>query len=184
MRIIAGKWKGKQILSPKTEKIRPTLDRVKESIFSVIDGYIGEAKVLDLFGGTGNLGIEALSRGAKEVYFNDINKEALNLIYNNIRLTQFESCVRISRKEYDKCIRSFENMEDKFDIIFLDPPYASKYEEDALNLIVKFNILKEDGIIVLETDKRKIFNENIKGLVLKDKRTYGRVMIRLYIWEA
>lgn len=184
MRIISGKWKGKQLLSPKTDKIRPTLDRVRESVFSIINKHIIDAKVLDLFSGTGSLGIEALSRGAKEVYFNDINKQALKLIYDNIRLTQFESCVKISKKEYDKCLTSFKNIEDKFNIIFIDPPYDSTYEENALNLIVKFNILKEDGIIVLETDKRKRFNENIKGLVLKDKRKYGRIIIRLYIWEA
>lgn len=184
MRIIAGSKKGKKIKSPDTEKTRPTLDRVKEGLFSMLIRDIPNARVLDLFGGTGNLAIEALSRGAAYAHINDIDKDAIKLIYDNIRLTQLESCVKITRKEYSKCLKGFGAEKDKFDVIFLDPPYMTKYEENVLGLIVEYKILSKDGIIVLETDKRKEFNENIDGLVLKDKRTYGRVMVRLYIWEA
>lgn len=184
MRIIAGSRKGKKLKSPDTERTRPTLDRVKEGVFSMLVSDIPNARVLDLFGGTGNLAIEALSRGALFAHINDIDKNAIKIICDNIRLTQFESCAKITRKEYSKCLKGFENLDDKFDIIFLDPPYATKNEENMLDLIVKHKVLSEDGIIVLETDKRKEFNENIEGLILKDKRTYGRVMVRLYIWEA
>lgn len=186
MRVIAGSKKGKVLKSPTTEKTRPTLDRVKEAVFSMLTNDIENARILDLFSGTGNLAIEALSRGAEFAHINDIDKEALKVIYDNIRLTQFESYVKITRKEYEKCLKGSytENEQDKFDIIFLDPPFNKKYEQDVLENIVKYKVLKENGVIVLETDKRKEFNEAIDGLVLKDKRTYGRVMIRVYIWEA
>lgn len=184
MRIIAGAWKSKRILSPSTERIRPTLDTVKESVFSILKNYIQDADVLDLFAGTGNLGIEALSRGASFVWFNDIDSEAIKIISKNVILTDYQTCVKITRKDYDKCLKQLSSEKMKFDIIFLDPPYTTKCEEKALEKIVIEEILKKDGIIVLETDKRKEFNENVKGLILKDKRIYGRVMIRLYEWEV
>lgn len=107
----------------------------------------------------------------------------LALFYGNVRLTQTENCVKITRKEYEKCLKQVNAEGYKFDIIFLDPPYNCNYEEIALNKIVEYDILNKNGIIVLESDKRKDINENIPGLNLKDKRTYGRVIIRLYELE-
>ena len=104
MRIIAGKNKAKRLISPKTNKIRPTLDRVKEPLFSILMPYIQNANVLDLFAGTGALGIEAISRGATFAWFNDINKEATYLISSNLTLTGAQNCAKITRKEYDKCL--------------------------------------------------------------------------------
>lgn len=183
MRIIAGKWKAKRLMTPKTEKIRPTLDRIKEGLFSILMPYIKNADVLDLFAGTGNLGLEALSRGSRFVWFNDINKEARNIISQNVRLTEYENCVKITGKEYEKCLKQIYVENAKFDIIFIDPPYDTKYEEKALNLITEYKLLRPDGIVVLEGDKRKEFNENVDNLILKDKKIYGRVVIRLYKWK-
>ncbi len=180
MRVIAGKWKSKILNSPKTNKTRPTLDRIKEALFSIITPYIKDAVVLDLFAGTGNLGIEALSRGAKFVYFNDVNYEAVKVIYSNVQLTNYENYVKITKKDYDKCLKSLIDENVQFDIIFLDPPYESKIEEKCLNTISDSTLIHEDTIIILESDKEKIFNENIDGLCLIDKRTYGRVMLRIY----
>jgi len=184
MRIIAGQWKAKRITSPNTERVRPTLESVRESIFSIINSYIEGAEVLDLFGGTGSLGIEALSRGSNFVWFNDIDKQAIKIISTNVTLTEYQSCVKITRKDYDKCLKQIASEKRQFDIIFLDPPYNTKYEEKILEKIAIEGVLKKEGIIVLETDKRKEFNEKIKGLILKDKRIYGRVMIRIYKWEV
>lgn len=183
MRIITGKSKGRKLVGPNEKDIyiRPTLDRVKEPLFSIIKQNILGARVLDLFAGTGNLGLEAISQGASYAVLNDKSPTALSIISTNVRLTHSENCVKISRKEYDKCIKSLEG--DKFDIIFLDPPYATNFEQDALEKIVMFGILKKDGIIVLESDKTKEINENISGLQMKDKRTYGRVTLRVYILE-
>ena len=180
MRIIAGEWKSKILNSPKTEKTRPTLDRVKEALFSMLTPYIEDAVILDLFSGTGNLGIEALSRGAKFVYFNDVNHDAIKVIYSNVQLTNYENCAKITKKDYEKCLKSLNEENIQFDIIFLDPPYEAKVEEKCLSIISESNLIHEDTRIILESDKEKKFNENIEGLQLVDKRTYGRVMLRTY----
>lgn len=180
MRIIAGNWKGKILNSPKTEKTRPTLDRVKEALFSILLPYLHDANVLDLFSGTGNLGIEALSRGAKYTHFNDINHDAIKVIYSNVQLTNYQDCAKITKKDYEKCIKSLNEENVKFDIVFLDPPYEAKVEEKCLELLSKSNIIHNDTVIILESDKDKKFNECVDGLYLTDKRTYGRVMLRTY----
>ena len=180
MRVIAGKWKSKILNSPKTTKTRPTLDRVKEALFSMLMPYIDDAVVLDLFSGTGNLGIEALSRGAKFVHFNDLNNEAIKVIYSNVELTNYENYAKITKKDYEKCLKSLNEQNIKFDVIFLDPPYEAKVEEKCLDIISKSNLIHKDTVIVLESDKEKIFNETVDGLRLVDKRTYGRVMLRTY----
>lgn len=185
MRIIAGKFKGKKLNTPseKNTKIRPTLDRIKEPMFSILMPYLKNAKVLDLFAGTGSLGLEAISRGASFVHLNDINKEALGVISSNIQLTVGSKYARISRKEYQKCLKSLSSNNEKFDIIFLDPPYELGYEENCLKLISDYELLSSDGVIVLESDKIKSFPENVANFKQIDKRTYGRVTLRLYSWR-
>ena len=180
MRIIAGNWKGKILNSPKTDKTRPTLDRVKEAQFSMLLPYLEGAVVLDLFSGTGNLGIEALSRGAKYVHFNDVNHDAIKVIYSNVQLTNYQDCAKITKKDYEKCIKSLNEEKKQFDIIFLDPPYEAKVEEKCLEMLSKSNLIHSDTVIILESDKEKKFNECVDGLELTDKRTYGRVMLRIY----
>ena len=180
MRIIAGERRAKQLISPKTTKTRPTLDRVKEALFSILTNDIEGAIVLDLFSGTGNLGIEALSRGAKFAYLNDIDSEAVKLIYSNVQLTNYEKYAKITRKDYEKCLKLLEKNNVVFDIIFIDPPYASKVEEKCLEYLSKSCIMNQKSIIILESDKDKVFNEQVEGLSVIDKRTYGRVMLRLY----
>ncbi len=181
MRIIAGEWKSKRLLSPKTEKTRPTLDRVKEAIFSIISKSIPEATVLDLFSGTGNLGIEALSRGSKFCYFNDIDNNALKTIFSNIKLTNYEEYAKISKKEYEKCIKGLENEKVSIDVVLLDPPFGAKVEKKCLELLSKSSIIHKDTKIVLETDKDTLFAEDIAGLELITKKIYGRIMIRIYV---
>lgn len=180
MRIIAGKFKGRKLVEFEVDSTRPTLDRIKEPMFSILMPYLSDAKVLDLFSGTGNLALEAISRGASFAWLNDMNKRALKVISSNVRLTQCEKCVRITGKDYEKCLKQLHEEGMVFDVIFLDPPYECKYEEKMLKLIADYGILDDSGVIVLESDKRKDVEENIQGLKLKDKRTYGRVVIRLY----
>ena len=183
MRIIAGKFRGRKLQEFNVESTRPTLDRIKEPLFSILMPYMEDAKVLDLFSGTGNLALESISRGAKFAWANDINKNALKVIIGNVRLTGVENCVKITGKDYEKCLKQIHAEGEKFDIIFLDPPYATDFESKVLNLIVEYDILNKDGIIVLESDKRKELKTNIPGLNLKDERTYGRVIIRFYELE-
>lgn len=183
MRIIAGKFRGRKLLEFENESTRPTLDRVKEPLFSILTPYIKDSCVLDLFSGTGNLAIEAISRGASFAWLNDINMRALKVIYGNVRLTGIENYVKITKKEYEKCLKQVSKENMKFDIIFLDPPYACDYEKNVLKKIVEYDLLKSNGIIVLESDKRKEIDCSIPGLNLKDERTYGRVIIRFYELE-
>jgi len=183
MRIIAGKFRGRKLQEFDVETTRPTLDRIKEPLFSILMPYMENASVLDLFSGTGNLAIEAVSRGAKFAWLNDINKRALKVIIGNVRLTGCENYVKITGKDYIKCLKQIHEEGVKFDIIFLDPPYSMNCEQNLLELIVEYDILNENGIIVLESDKRKEININIPELNLKDERTYGRVIIRLYKLE-
>ena len=183
MRIIAGKFRGRKLQEFNVETTRPTLDRIKEPLFSILMPYMEGSRVLDLFSGTGNLGIEAVSRGAKYCWLNDINKSALKVIISNVRLTGCQNCVKITKKEYEKCLKQIHAEGNTFDIIFIDPPYACDYEENVLKLILDYNILNKDGIIVIESDKRKEVNIDVPGLKLTDERIYGRVIIRLYKLE-
>lgn len=195
MRIIAGKFKAKRINSPKTDKTRPTLDRVKEALFSIIDSYIDEGEVLDLFGGTGNLALEAISRGANFAWINDKESLSISTILSNVKLTNTTEYVKITKKDYAKCLNQIVKEDKLFDVIFLDPPYDSNLAIDTLNFISECEdkVLKKDGIIVYETDKNFLLKleKNNKADILKsfknlqciDERAYGNVVLMLYKWR-
>lgn len=190
MRIIAGKYKGKRLNSPKTIKTRPTLDRVKEAIFSMIDDNVVDSKVLDLFGGTGSLGIEMLSRGAKYCVINDIDKNAFKVILSNIQLTNCSNCVKISMKDYLKCLKQINESNEEFDIVFVDPPYESECGIKTLEYISNNkSILSKNGVIVYETDKSFLNDdmtnhiENLENLECVKTKIYGRVIVKLFRWR-
>ncbi len=195
MRIIAGKYKAKIINGPKSEKTRPTLDRVKEALFSIINNYINNnATVLDLFSGTGNLAIESISRGAKFAWINDIENVAISTIISNTQLTNCAEYVKITKKDYIKCLNQIINENILFDVIFIDPPYDSLYGIKTLDYIsnTKDKILSKDGVIVYETDKNFISKiqkkddnilDNFENLECFDVRNYGNVVLRLYRWR-
>lgn len=195
MRIIAGNNKAKRLNSPKTKNTRPTLDRVKEALFSIISNYIENAVVLDLFSGTGNLGLEAISRGASFAWLNDSNNLAISTIISNTQLTKNQNYVKITKKDYTKCLAQIVQNDLKFDVIFLDPPYDSMFGIQTLKIIdeSKDKILKENGIIIYETDKNfvqklsKDFNydvfDSFKNLKCIDERSYSNVVLKLYKWR-
>ena len=195
MRIIAGNNKAKRLNSPKTKNTRPTLDRVKEALFSIISNYIENANVLDLFSGTGNLGLEAISRGASFAWLNDSNNLAISTIISNTQLTKNQNYVKITKKDYTKCLAQIVQNDLKFDVIFLDPPYDSMFGIQTLKIIdeSKDKILKENGIIIYETDKNfvqklsKDFNydvfDSFKNLKCIDDRSYSNVVLKLYKWR-
>ncbi len=195
MRIIAGSAKAKRLVSPKTEKTRPTLDRVKEALFSIINNYIKGAYVLDLFGGTGNLALEAISRGAKFAWINDKENLSISTIISNVKLTKTQEYVKITKKDYAKCLNQILSEDMLFDVIFLDPPYDSDLGINTLNTISesKDKYLKQDGIIIYETDKnfllkleknnRREVLENFTNLQCIDERAYGNVVLKMYKWR-
>ena len=177
MKIISGKYKGRILEGFDLKGTRPTMDRVKESLFAMIQNNILDSTVLDLFSGSGNLGIEALSEGAKFSYFVDVNKQACKTIKNNLEKIG-DSNYKVIETDYLKEIDNFYNEKIKFDIIFLDPPYNTDYIKKSLEKIEQYNLLKDKGIIVCESnelDKIKI----TKFLQLKKEKKYGDKFIVL-----
>ena len=176
MRIISGNARGTKLYTLEGNNTRPTLDRVKEALFNKINFQLEEAIVLDLFAGSGALGLEALSRGSKIAYFGENSHQAAKVIEKNIQKTKMQDKAKLIIKDYKKVLEDVKQI--KFDIIFLDPPYATNYDIEAIELVVKFNLLKENGLIVLETDSNEKENK-IKTLNIKidDVRKYGRVKL-------
>ena len=156
---------------------RPTADRVKEALFSIIQFEIPNAAVLDLFGGTGQLGIEALSRGAKNAVFVDAREDACNLIRENLRRTKLESGGRVIRGDYMDYLRCCH---EQFDIIFLDPPYAEVFLENALKYITEIDILRSGGIIVTERPLGKVLPWEFVGFTRSRDYKYGKTLLAIY----
>ena len=175
MRVISGQFKGRKLKTLEGINTRPTADRVKESLFNILATKVYDAKVLDLFAGSGSLGLEALSRGAISCVFVDYSKEAINIVKENVKLCRQENNSKFINKDYTEAINS---LNDEFDIIFVDPPYSKGIE--LLVLEKARNILSKNGIIIVETDQTDIPPDEINGLVKYDSRKYGRTIISFY----
>lgn len=176
MRIISGSRKGRKLVSFEGDSIRPTTDRVKESIFNLIQNFLPGAAVLDMFGGSGALSLEALSRGASFATIVDADKNSIKVIEKNIELTSFaEETKVLCRRAEDFA----ETVSGKFDIIFLDPPYNKGFVIPILNTISRRGMLSENGIAVLESDYRDEHGE-IDGFEILKQRKYGRTYITVY----
>lgn len=175
MRVISGKYKGRKIEGYDIEGTRPTQDRVKESLFAMIQEDLIDSICLDLFSGSGNLGIEALSNGASFSYFVDNNKNCIDVIKKNLKDIKDTSVLNL---DYKDALEYFKNNNIKFNIIFLDPPYNLNCLDYILNKIVEYNLLEKDGLVICEYefDNFKEYN-NLK--IIKDKK-YGYKNIRIY----
>ena len=177
MRVISGKARGVNLKTPDGVLTRPTIDRVKEALFSIINFDIPASNVLDLFGGTGQLGIEALSRGAKSAVFVDQREDACKLIKENLRRTKLEQDAKVVRMDY---LDYLKRCKDKFDIIFLDPPYAEVFLENALKCITEIDILQSGGIIVAERPLGKDLPWDFEGYTRSKDYKYGKVLLTIY----
>ena len=153
MRVVAGRYRGKNLASPKNDDVRPTTTRIKETLFNVVQGYVQDSVVLDLFAGSGALGIEAISRGAKHVDFVDRAKDSIALVYQNLKGIDGEYTVQ--NVDFMSALRSAYIGGTKYDLIFVDPPYATALGEMALQTIFDLALLKDDGIIVFEHGSEK-----------------------------
>lgn len=166
MRIIGGKYRGRVLAAFKGQDIRPTSDRAKEAVFNILAPEINGANVLDLFCGSGSVGLEAISRGADLVVFNDISKDSLAVLKKNLAL------IRQTAPVYNLDYKVFLSRIDiTFDIIYIDPPYKSGAGEDALRMIAQRRLLNTGGVAILESDKP--FSGEIENLVRYDERKYG-----------
>ncbi len=177
MRVISGTAKGIVLKTPEGLATRPTADRVKEAMFSIIQFELPGGRVLDLFAGTGQLGIEALSRGAKSVVFVDAQDSACKLIRENLKRVKFESSSQVVRSDYLSFLR---NCKEKFDIILLDPPYVEEFLENSINFITEIDILQSNGIIVTERPLEKELPWNFPGYSRSRDYKYGKTLLTIY----
>lgn len=177
MRIISGKARGTKLYTLEGENTRPTLDRVKESIFNILQGKIEGAQILDLFSGSGAIGLEFLSRGAERAVLCDKSKEAINIIKKNIEKTHMEERAQVINTDFENCLEKLKN--EQFDIIYLDPPYKTTYILQSLEKIIQLNIAKKESQIIIETDDAERIEKEIENLNIEiiDKRKYGRATI-------
>lgn len=174
MRVISGTIRGKRLKEPSDYSIRPTTDKVKESIFNIIQFDIEGRNVLDLFAGTGQLGIECLSRGAASVTFVDQSKEAISIVKQNLK-----TCGLEARVVQDDSI-AFLSRGAKYDIIILDPPYATNLLDKALEIINSVDILSEGGIIMCESAREKHMPELKMPYFKRKEYNYGKVKLTTY----
>ena len=179
IRVISGKYKGKRLKKVPGSVVRPMPDKLKESLFSIIQEDVRESVFLDGYAGTGSVGIEALSRGADRVVFVDDHYPAIKVIKTNIARCEVEERVRVIRKEFNRAVIQLSKEEAKFDLIFLDPPYKLLEERNPLKVIMKREILVEGGKIIL----RHFYKTELKGeyFHLKRKVTIGDDTLSFYI---
>lgn len=176
MRIISGIRRGHKLYEFCGQDVRPTTDRVKESVFNLIQGYVSSARVLDMFAGSGALSFEALSRGAEYAVLIDNDKRSIDIIKKNITELKFED---ICRTYEMSCFDYVKSCTEKFDIIFLDPPYNKGLIEPALTAISENKLLSDTGIVMLESDNTD-FKSDFFGLEMIKQRRYGRTYITIY----
>lgn len=177
MRVIAGTYKGRKLESPENYDIRPTTDKAKEALFSILMNDVPGSRVLDLFAGSGALGIEALSRGAAECVFVDHSRQAAALIKKNLAACRVTEPARVISGDYRKVLASLAG---SFDIILMDPPYNQGLLPDAFALIDQQELLAEDGVIVCEHRKEEELPEEICSFVREKERRYGIVKLSIY----
>ena len=177
MRIISGTSKGKKLRSLRGQAIRPTSDRVKESIFNILGQEVDGKYILDLFAGTGNLGIEALSRGATRTVFVEKERSAIDLIKKNLSHCGFEDRVHIMTGEVERAIRLLHRKGEVFDFIFMDPPYRRGLVQKTLGILQTEPLHHEDSILVIEHDRREPLSESMEEWVLLRKRRFGDTVV-------
>lgn len=171
MRVVSGKYRGKKLKEFDLDSTRPTLDRVKESIFNLIQFDVADAVVLDLFAGTGALGIEAISRGAKKTYLVDFNSSAIKIIKENLKGIDGE--FEVHHKDY---LSFLDSINGNFDIVLLDPPYKTDFGIKAIKILIQKNLLNKNAIIIFETSEDKDFYFSFDGFKISKKK-YGTVAV-------
>ena len=179
MKVISGTLKGRKIEGYNIDGTRPTMDRVKESLFAMIQDYIKDSIALDLFAGSGQLGIEAISNGSKYTYFVDNNKEVIKVLNKNIDNLKIKEKSRIILSDWKKSLNDFSNQNIKFDLIFIDPPYNYDVYEKILEKVETLNLLNKEGLIILEHHNLKL-KEKYHNLTLYKEKSYGNKSVNIY----
>lgn len=174
MRIIGGKARGTKLYTLEGDNTRPTLDRVKESLFNIIQRDIPNCIFLDLFSGSGAIGLEAVSRGAKKAILCDKSKDAINIIKKNIEKTHLKEQVELHQLPFEKLLN--DKINEKIDIVYIDPPYKTDLVYNAIKIILDKNLIDEDSIVIIETDEEERIVQQIERLNIEitNQRKYGR----------
>jgi 16S rRNA (guanine(966)-N(2))-methyltransferase RsmD len=181
LRVISGDKKGHRLKAPKGFDVRPTEDKIKESIFNILKPLKIEFTVLDLFAGSGSIGIEFLSRGAKKVYFIDVKQNSIDIIKENLRHTKLEDKSTVLKLEANRALRKFLKDNLKFDYIYLDPPFKNhELLFNVVDYITKHDLLEKNGLILIEHEKELNLKLNINNFYRCDYRNYGSKSISFY----
>ena len=179
MKVISGTLRGRKINGYDIDGTRPTMDRVKESLFAMIQDHIKDSIVLDLFAGSGQLGIEALSNGAKSSYFVDNNNEVIKVLNKNIANLNIKDRSKVVLSDWKKFLNECGDKGIKFDLIFVDPPYDYDVYEKILEKVGTLNLLNDDGLIILEHHNLKL-KDKYNNLVLYKEKKYGNKSVNIY----
>lgn len=180
VRIITGACKGRRLKIPPNWPGRPTADRVKEALFNILAPVLAGSKFLDLFAGSGNVGIEALSRGAEAAFFVEKDRRAVKTIFENLAALSLSAEARVLPQDVFAAIKRLAKKGERFDLIFLDPPYERRLEQPVLEQIARHGLLKPGGIIIVESSKREVLPSRIHNLVLERQEKYGDTMLTFF----
>jgi 16S rRNA (guanine(966)-N(2))-methyltransferase RsmD len=183
MRIISGTAGGRRILSPEGMGTRPTLDRIKQSIFNIIQNRIEDAVVIDVFAGTGSLGLEAASRGAKECYLVDKGDTTFKYLKQNVENLKFTDICKCLNQDSYAALKDLGNRGVVFDLIFLDPPYLKDMIPPAIEIITEKSMLQKDGLIVCKIDTSEVIFQGNDEIILVDQRKYGNTTVLFYQYK-
>lgn len=184
MRVIAGEHRGRRLTAVPGKGTRPTTDKVKESIFNMIGPYFDGGWALDLYAGTGSLGIEALSRGAERAVFVERDTKAFAVVKQNVTTCRLDAYAELYRMDADKAIRTLAKRNPSFDLVFLDPPYANQRIVEEISLLQEFGMLTDGAWIVAEHDVGDKFPDEIGKCVKTREATYGDTAVTLYYYET
>ncbi len=183
VRVVSGICRGRMLKVPRGWKGRPTNDRVKEALFDMLGGRVSESCFLDLYAGTGNVGIEAVSRGARRVCFVDQNSKAVQAIYENLRFLPEDLAAQVFVLKLNvlKAIKLMANRKELYDLVFLDPPYEQLLERPTLEMISNCGLLLPDGVIIVESSKREVLPARVNDLTLSRQQRYGDTLLTFYM---
>lgn len=184
MRIITGTAKGTKLKAPTGLNTRPTADRVKESVFNILGDIVDDARVLDIFAGTGNLGLEALSRGAKSAIFVDCSQESIEIIKENAQRTKLIDFTKICKNDVLHALDRLAQSEDVFDLLFCDPPYNKGFVQTVLEKIDKQPIMADRGIIVMEHSQHEKITGEWQNVEVRRTERYGETLISFLLYKT
>ncbi|MHA6531912.1 16S rRNA (guanine(966)-N(2))-methyltransferase RsmD [Paenibacillus sp. BAC0078] len=184
MRVVSGSAKGRPLKSVPGNGTRPTTDKVKEAIFSIIGPYFEGGAALDLFAGTGGLGIEALSRGMDSAVFVDMEQKSIDTVRANLKAAKLEEQAEVYRNDAGRALSALEKRGRAFDLVFLDPPYRMKHGDELMLTMVQKGLLSLGAVIVLEHESGYEYPENIPGFYRTRQAVYGETTVSIYEFEA